>query len=210
MLGEGGELCECSWLYVAAVLAHVAQQTVPSGAERSISPPRVPDPGVALLPLQPPLEGVSHDPPGRVELRYEAIGGVRWALDGLMGHRPRISNIRRLAHPLIERGVEILVGLIAAYDGIGGCSHAASTHCLLTPWFACVRLLVLANLSSCFSASSLALTSQGSLVRSQSRPPFFSRPYDAARVSHGLFRAASRRGIKAGGHIRLAASCRTI
>ena len=114
--GESGELGERCSIYVAAIFAHAAQQTVPSGAEGSISPARVPRPGVALLPLQPPLEGVSHDPPGRVELGYEAIRGVRWALDGLMARRARISNIRRLAHPLIERGVEILVGLIAACD----------------------------------------------------------------------------------------------
>ena len=66
-------VCECSWLYVAAILAHAAEQTVPSGAEGSISPARVLRPGVALLPLQPPLQRIIHDPPVRVELDYEAI-----------------------------------------------------------------------------------------------------------------------------------------
>ena len=108
MLGEGSELCECSWLYSAAVLAHAAEQSFPRGAEGSILPARVPRPGVALLPLQPPLEGVSRDPPGRVELGYEAIGGVRWALGVLLV----VSMRRRCRRPLAHRcfGSSLIAG----------------------------------------------------------------------------------------------------
>jgi hypothetical protein len=116
MFGEGTELCECSWLYFAAVLAHAAEQSFPRGAEGSISPARVPRPGVALLPLQPPLEGVSHDPPGRVELGYEAIGGVRWAFGEVLvvSMRHRCSN--PLAHPSFGSGL-IAGGIIARTGG---------------------------------------------------------------------------------------------
>jgi hypothetical protein len=97
--GESGELGEHCSIYVAAIFAHAAQQTVPSGAEGSISPARVPRPGVALLPLQPPLEGVSHDPPGRVELGYEAIRGVRGALGVILFVSVRRQRLGPLAHP---------------------------------------------------------------------------------------------------------------
>jgi hypothetical protein len=36
--------------------------------------------GIALRPLQNPLQRIVHDPPGRVELGYDVILGVRWAV----------------------------------------------------------------------------------------------------------------------------------
>ena len=71
--GEGSELGERSWLYIAAVLAHAAEQSFPRSAEGSVLPAGVLFPGVALLPLKPPLQRIIHDPPGRVELGYELI-----------------------------------------------------------------------------------------------------------------------------------------
>jgi len=73
MRGEGSELGERSWLYIAAVFAHTAEQSFPHGAEGSVSPARILDPEVALLPLQSPLQRIIHDPPGLVELGYELI-----------------------------------------------------------------------------------------------------------------------------------------
>ncbi|MGB6347515.1 MAG: hypothetical protein WBF40_09165, partial [Methyloceanibacter sp.] len=75
--GEGVEFAERSWLYFAAVLANAAQQSFPGPAEGSIFPTKVPFPGVALLPLQPPLLPIINDPPVRIELRYDGIRGVR-------------------------------------------------------------------------------------------------------------------------------------
>ena len=83
MFVEGGECGERGSLYIAAVFAHTAEQGFPRGAERLISPTRVLVPGVALLPLQSPFQRIIHDPPGRIELGYEVIGGVRWALETL-------------------------------------------------------------------------------------------------------------------------------
>ena len=80
MFGEGSERGERSWLYFAAVLAHAAEQSFLRGAEGSVLPAGVLFPGVTLLPLKPPLQRIIHDPPGRVELGYKAIRGVRWAV----------------------------------------------------------------------------------------------------------------------------------
>jgi hypothetical protein len=56
-----------------ALLAHTAKQSLPCGAEGSIPPARVLGPWVALLPLQPPLQLIIHDPPGRAEMGYERL-----------------------------------------------------------------------------------------------------------------------------------------
>jgi hypothetical protein len=66
-----------------AVLADAAKQCVLGSAVGASTPARVLLAGIALPPLQNPLQRVIDDPPARVELRYEAIGGVRWALGAL-------------------------------------------------------------------------------------------------------------------------------
>jgi len=73
MWGEGSELGERSWFYVAAVLANAAQQHFPRGAEGTALPAGVLIPWIAFLSLQDPLQRVVHDSPSFIELGYETI-----------------------------------------------------------------------------------------------------------------------------------------
>jgi hypothetical protein len=85
MVAECSEVGERGWVYIAAVLAHAAEQSFACCAEGSISPASVFRPGIALLTLQSPLQRIIHDSPARVELSYEAIERVRWAFGALLG-----------------------------------------------------------------------------------------------------------------------------
>ena len=66
------QLGERSWLYVAAVFAHAAEQPFshPAGTAFVAA-------GIAPLPLENPLKTIVDDPPVFIELRYEPRGGVR-------------------------------------------------------------------------------------------------------------------------------------
>ena len=57
----------------AAIFANTSQQALSRCAEGSILPARIFFAGIALPPLQDPLQRIVHDPPVRVELRYEPI-----------------------------------------------------------------------------------------------------------------------------------------
>ena len=101
--------------------------------------------GIALPPLQNPLQRVIDDPPARAELRYEAIGGVRWACGAvLIVWMPPVRRWR-LAHPCVGRsliitekirGLSVLVSLVPcvrissspeqAVNRLRG--HSADTH----------------------------------------------------------------------------------
>ena len=104
MLAQGSDLCECDWLYIAAVLTHAAEQYITRGAEGSGGPPGVLAARFALPPLKNPLQWIIHYPPGGVELGYEAICAVRWALDEMLARAMMRRNSNPLAHPVfLER-----------------------------------------------------------------------------------------------------------
>ena len=71
---------ECPDVNLPAVFADAAQQGVSRPAEGAAPPTGVLVARISLLALQNPLERIIHDSPGRIELGYEAIRRVRWAL----------------------------------------------------------------------------------------------------------------------------------
>jgi hypothetical protein len=73
MVGERQEIGECILIDLAAILTNAAQQYFSRGAKGSVSPTGVLFAGIALPPLQNPLQGVIDHPPVVVQLRYEAI-----------------------------------------------------------------------------------------------------------------------------------------
>ena len=73
MVGELLEIGECILIDLSAILTNAVQQCFSRGAERSILPTGVLFAGIALPPLQDPLERIIDDPPVRVELRYEPV-----------------------------------------------------------------------------------------------------------------------------------------
>ena len=72
-IGEPVKLGESFVIDLAAILTNTSHQPLPRCAERSLLPTRVLFAGVALSPLEDPLQRVIHDPPVLVELGYEAI-----------------------------------------------------------------------------------------------------------------------------------------
>ena len=69
---------------LAAILAHAQQQGLSRSAEGAAPPAGVLIARIAFPPLQHPLQRIVHDPPGLIELGYEVIGGVRWALKAVL------------------------------------------------------------------------------------------------------------------------------
>jgi hypothetical protein len=59
------------------MLSHAAEQCVSRPAKGAASPTGVLFAGIALLPLQNPLQRIVNDSPSPIELGYEAIKGVR-------------------------------------------------------------------------------------------------------------------------------------
>jgi hypothetical protein len=63
----------CRTVDLATRLTNTLQQPFSRGAEGPVSPTGVLFAGIALSPLQDPLQGIIHDPPVAVQLRYESI-----------------------------------------------------------------------------------------------------------------------------------------
>ena len=72
---EFGERMELSEVVIdlAAILTDASHQSFSRPTKGSVLPPQVLFAGVALSPLQNPLEWIINDPLVSVELRYEAI-----------------------------------------------------------------------------------------------------------------------------------------
>jgi hypothetical protein len=100
MLANGPQ---CAFIWRAAVLANAAQQSVSHLAKGSATPTGIFLTRISLLPLQYPLQRISHDPPPLVELGYEAIGGGRWALNRLPAIFVCLQRQRAFAHPFSGR-----------------------------------------------------------------------------------------------------------
>jgi len=101
-VGEGTKLGEGYVIDLAARFANTPQQSLSRRAEGSVLPAGVLFAGFALPPLQYPLQRIIHDPPVRVELRHDAIGGVRWRGGEVVRCRVRERGQTRLAHPWLR------------------------------------------------------------------------------------------------------------
>jgi len=76
VLGKGVQLRQDDMLYFAQVFRDTADEGSPRSAVGTVHPARVLAARIPFLALQDPLQRLIHDPPARVDLRYEAIGPV--------------------------------------------------------------------------------------------------------------------------------------
>ena len=102
-LRESLNFGECLDVDLATVFADAAQQRLSRSAEGAAPPTGVLFARVSLLLLQDPLERIIYDPPGLVELGYEAIRRVRWTFNAVPVVLMRRQYRRPLAHPCVGR-----------------------------------------------------------------------------------------------------------
>jgi hypothetical protein len=99
-VGECLNFGQCLNVQLAAVFADAAQQRASGPTEGAASPTRILRAPISLPPLQNPLQRVIDDPPGHVELGYEANRRVRWDLEAVGAVSAARWDRRSLAHPL--------------------------------------------------------------------------------------------------------------
>jgi len=88
---------------LAAVFADGVQKGVSGPAEAAGPPTGVLVARIPLLALQNPLERIIYDPPGRIELGYEAFRRVRWACGLALQLMMALRCRSPLAHPVFCR-----------------------------------------------------------------------------------------------------------
>jgi len=98
MFGKYGEHRERSGIYFTTVFTDAAQQCYARWAVGAVFPAGVLTARIALPALQVPLQWIVDDPLAPVELGYEALWRVRWALELALGLTVPCRYRRALAH----------------------------------------------------------------------------------------------------------------